>query len=334
MRKVSLLARLTLVCAALCLAHTAAHAQGQNTLEGRVALSTGSPPAQSVRVTLTKGGRRVFETFTDLSGRFNFPGLAGGTYQLTAEGDGQTFETTSVTTDISAFGSAGQSFTQNIQLRPKAGTASPAGRASVVAAEEIDPSVPSRAREQFRKGVRDAADDKPEGAVRAFREAIKEHASFYAANLALAEQLSKLQRYDEAIAAYRRAGELKPDSPDPYIGVGVTLVTQKRYDEGIRMLRGIVEVDKNIAAPYLSLGYAEMMTGDYASAEKHLLRAYDLGKSSLAHIYLANVYEQSGEPAKAVEHLQAYLKENPKTPNADSIRSAVEKLRRKLKDKK
>lgn len=326
------LARLTLGWLALLLASASALGQGLHTLEGRVVLPNGMQPTQPVRVTLTLSGRRLFETFTDLSGRFSFTGLNRGMYQLTAEGDGQSFETTSVNAEIAAFGSAPQTFTQNIQLRPKAGAVIPP--ALSVAVEEIDPDVPGEAKSKFRQGVKSAAAGKPEQAVRFLQESVKAHAPFYAAQMLLAEQLSKLQRYDEAIAAYRKASELKPDRADPYVGVGAALVGQKRYDEGIRMLRGIIEVDKNIPAPYLSLGYAEMMTGDYKSAEEHLLRALELGKTALAHVYLANIYEQTGEPLKAVAQLEAYLKENPNSPQAEVVRAAIEKLRRKAKEKK
>jgi tetratricopeptide (TPR) repeat protein len=328
--KAWLSSRLFFLCLALLLPASAARAQGRVTLEGRVMLPSGMQPTQSVRVTLTQSGRPVYETFTDLSGRFNFPGLRSGTYQLTAEGDDQTFETTSVTVDISA--SLAQSLTQNIQLRPKAGAALPP--AGTVAAEEIDPDVPEAAREKYRQGLKSAAAGKGEQAVKLLQEAVVAHERFYAANLALAEQLSKLQRYDEALAAYRRAGELKPERPEPYVGVGVTLVSQKRYDEGIKMLRGVLEVDKDLPAPYLSLGYAEMMTGDYKSSEEHLLRALELARPALAHVYLANVYEQTGQFTKAVTQLEAYLKENPNSPQTEAVRSAIEKLKRKTKDKK
>src|SRR5215210_2908796 len=118
-----------------CLLPASARAQGQFSLEGRVRLPSGGQPAQSVRVTLTQGGRRINETFTDLSGRFYFSGLSAGTYQLAAEGDGREFETTSVSVEIGSFG--GQTASQNIQLRPKAGAA--VQPAASVAAEEIDP---------------------------------------------------------------------------------------------------------------------------------------------------------------------------------------------------
>lgn len=332
MEKKRLSSRLGLLCLALLLAASAARAQGSNSLEGRVVLPSGLQPTQSVRVTLTQSGRPVYETFTDLSGRFSFSGLRAGTYQLTAEGDDQTFETTTVSIEIAAIGGGAGAFTQNIQLRAKSDAG--ARPAATVAAEEIDPEVPEAAREKYRQGLKSAAAGKTEQAARLFQEAVAAHARFYAANLALAEQLSKLQRYDEALAAYRKAGELKPERPEPYVGVGVTLVSQKRYDEGIKMLRGVIEVDRDLPAPYLSLGYAEMMTGDYKPAEEHLLRSLELSRLALAHVYLANVYEQTGQFAKAVAQLEAYLKENPNSPQADAVRAAIDKLKRKAKDKK
>lgn len=311
-----------------CAAH-AGRAQGAHTVEGRVALPDGAQPSHPVKVTLTFNGRRVYENFTDLSGRFSFGGLGRGTYQLTAEGDGLTFETTRVPVEVSAFGSAPQTFTQNIQLSLKHRAA--VAPATTVSVEELDPAVPEGAREKYQQGVKKIADNKPAEAAKLFQEAVSIHPPFYSANLALADQLMKLQRHAEALAAYRKAGEVKPDRAEAYVGVGVCLVNLKRYEEGIRILRGVVEVDPEIAAPYLSLGYAEMMIGDDKAAEAHLLRAYELTKASISHIYLANVYERLNQPAKAIEHLQAYLTENPQTPNAAALRSAIEKLRQKLK---
>ncbi len=326
-----LLIRITFASLALLCAAARAQSQGINSLEGRVVLPSGAQPAQSVRVTLTEAGRPIYETFTDISGRFHFSGLRPGSYQLTAEGDGQTFETTTVNVEVGTFGGA-QTLTQNIQLRPKDGGATPP--AGTVSAEEIDPGVPDAAKEKYKQGLKTAADNKPEQAAKLFAEAVADYARFYAANLALAEQLSKLQRYDEALAAYSRAGEIKPDRAEPYVGIGVTLVSERRYDEGIKMLRGVIEVDKSLPAPYLSLGYAEMMTGDYKSAEEHLLRSLELSKPALARVYLANVYEQTGEFSKAVSQLETYLKENPHSPQADAVRDAIEKLKRKAKEKK
>jgi Tfp pilus assembly protein PilF len=307
-------------------------AQGGNSLEGKVMLPNGSQPTNSVKVTLVFNGRRLHETFTDLSGRFAFSGLGSGTYHLTAEGDGTTFETTTVSADVGIFGSA-QTYTQNIQLRPKAGAATPAPPGTV-SAVEIDPDVPEPARAKYRQGLKQVAENRHEQAIKLFEESVREHARFYAAALALGEQYARLQRHDDALAAYRKATEIKPDRGEAYVGVGASLVGLKRFEEAVRLLRGVVDLDKNLSGAYLPLGYAEMMTGDHAAAEGHLLRALELGRPALAHIYLANVYEQTGEPAKAIKHLEAYLKESPQTQNAAAVRGAIEKLRKKLKSTK
>src|SRR5215207_9047533 len=109
--KLAFLLLLFLSCSSL------AFAQSANVLQGKVITPSGTQPTAPVRVKLTFNGRAIHETFTDLSGRFAFPGLARGRYQLLAEGDGLTFETTSVPADVTAFGGP-QTFTQDIQLRP------------------------------------------------------------------------------------------------------------------------------------------------------------------------------------------------------------------------
>lgn len=306
-------------------------AQASHTLQGKVVLPNGNQPANSVKITLMFSGRRVYETFTDLSGRFYFSGLQRGRYQLIAEGDEQTFETTRVDAEILALGSSPQTFTQNIQLRVKASkSVAPAGVTSV---EALDPSVPPQAREAYEKGRKRAEADKPEEAVKFLREAIAAYPQFYSAQVALGEQCDKLKRYSEAEAAYQKAAELKSDQAAAYVGLGVVLVKQKKYAEAIPPLRRSLEIDKQPYPPYLFIGLAEMMTGDYESAESHLLRAYEIGKPTIAHIYLANLYDLQRQPAKAIEQLKAFLKENPESPNSGPIRETIQKLQRQLPKK-
>lgn len=305
---------------------TTSVAQASNTLQGRVVFPGGSQPENPVKVTLLFSGAHVHETFTDLSGRFSFSGLRRGRYQLIAEGDGQTFETTRVDAEVLAFGSAPQTFTQNIQLRPKAGKA--VAPAAVTTVEASDPNVPQRAREAYEKGVKRARGDQPEQAVKLLQEAIATYPTFYSAYVTLGEQYDKLKRYAEAEAAYQKATELKTDGAAAHIGLGVSLIKQKKYAEAVRPLRRSLELDKQSSTPYLFLGLAEMMIGEYQPAEAHLLLAYEIGKATIAHIYLANLYDLKHEPAKAIEQLQAFLKENPEAPQASQIRGVIEKLRR------
>lgn len=323
-------ARIALLVVAIVAPAAASLAQANHTLQGKVMLPNGSQPANSVKVTLTFNGMRVYETFTDLSGRFSFTGLRRGIYQLTADGDGQTFETTRVNAEIAAYTSAPQYFTQNIQLQLITGKSPPP--AAVTSVEATDPNLPARAREEYAKGLKDAQENKPEKAELHFRDAIAAHPPFYLARVALAEQCTKLKRDADAAQAYQEAIEMRPDRAPAYVGLGVLFVKQKKYGDAIPPLRRSLEIERQSSTPYLFLGLAEMMTGDYQSSEAHLLQAYKIGKPALAHIYLANLYELKGDPAKAIDQLKAFLKENPNLSEerqAD-IRGAIEKLRKQM----
>lgn len=323
-----LIVRLLISCIALPLS---AWAQGENTLQGRIALPNGLAPAHPVKITLTYSGRRIYETFTDLSGRFTFTALHAGNYQLTAEGDGQTFETTTVNAEISALGRAPVSFTQNIALRPIPGkTVQPA---AAVAADSADPSISEKAREAYNKGIKSAGDNKFEDAVKQLTKAVQEAPDFYSAHLLLGDQLLKLNRFDDALSSYTKALELKPDRAEPLGGIGATLVQQRKYTEALPRLRRVVEMGKPTSATYLYLGLAETMTGDLTSGESNLKRAFEMNPSPITRIYLANLYELKGDPAAAIEQLQAFLKENPNAPQAPQIHGAIDKLKKKLKSK-
>src|SRR6478672_2845202 len=144
-------------------------ASAQSVLQGKVITPSGTQPTAPVRVKLTFNGRAIHETFTDLSGRFSFPGLAGGTYQLTADGDGVNFETTTIYADVTAFGSSPQSFSQDIQLRPIAHKA--AAQAGVVNA--FAQNVPATAQQALELGLKLTAEGKIEAGIEKMREAIK-----------------------------------------------------------------------------------------------------------------------------------------------------------------
>jgi tetratricopeptide (TPR) repeat protein len=303
-------------------------AQGGNTLQGRVAFPNGSQPANSVKVTLTFNGMRVYETFTDLSGRFFFTSLRPGTYNLIAEGDGQTFETTTVSADLTALGRAPLNFTQNIQLRLIRGKNVPPPE--VVSADAADPATSVKARDLYKKGLKNADENKPDAAIKHFQQAIEDSPGFYLAHLSMGDQYLKLRRFDDAAGAYQKARELKPDRAEPLNGIGAVFVQQRKYEEALPLLRRVVEMGKQTAATHLYLGLGETMTGQFDAAESNLNRAFEMNKAPLTRIYLANLYELKGEPARAIEQLQAFLKENPEAPQSPQIRGAIDKLRKKV----
>src|SRR5215217_5031906 len=210
---------LLLACSAVALA------QGANVLTGRVNTPSGTQPTNPVRVKLTFNGRAIHETFTDLSGRFSFPGLSGGTYQLTAEGDGLTFETTTVYAEISAFGAAPQGFTQDIQLRPA--SRKPATQPGVVNAFRQD--VPPAAKAALETGLNLAAQGKSEGAVEKMRKAIQIFPEYFDAHLHLGNTFLKTDQFKDAIVELDRAREINPKDERAYQSFGLLMMRQRNY---------------------------------------------------------------------------------------------------------
>jgi tetratricopeptide (TPR) repeat protein len=252
-------------------------------------------------------------------------------YQLEAEGDGKSFETTRVTAEVSAFGGAPQTFTQNVALRPIKGK--PVPPAELVSAETVDPALPRQARDAFKKGARLADDNKPEDAIKQFKQAVAAAPDFYLAHLTLGDQYLKLRKFDESLTAYEKARELRPQRAEPISGIGAVLIQLQKYADALPLLRQVIQMGGQTAVTYLYAGLAETMTSEYEAAETDLKRALELNKSPVARVYLANLYELKGDPQSAIDQLKAFLNENPNAPQVQQVREAVEKLRKKIQKK-
>jgi tetratricopeptide (TPR) repeat protein len=319
-----------------------AFAQGSQTLQGKTIAPNGSAPLQPVKVTLTLSGRRIYETFTDLAGTFSFSGVSNGNYELTAEGDGVTFETTSVYAQVTAFGSAPQTFTQDIQLRPRQANAPP--RAAVVSAFKQD--VPKQARETLERAKKMADQGKAELALSLMREAIKLFPDYFDARLELGNELLQTGRLKEAITELDRAREINPNDDRTYQSFGLVLMQQKNYKIAVAvfseasrlnptnpmnpLMRALALIRQaSTIEPTQSAAAASDREFLLARAEVALTQASELSGKKLTadHLSLALFYEMKGERSRAADELEQYLRKNPDAGNADSLREAIKRLR-------
>lgn len=334
--------RLVSICAAILVVAASVFAQGAHTLQGRVMTPNGTQPTAPVKITLTFSGRRIYETFTDLSGRFSFASLARGTYQLTAEGDSQTFETTSVYAEVAAFGSAPQLFTQDIQLRPIA--AKPLGQTGVVNA--FTQNVPKAARQALERAAKLKGELKTEAAIEQILEAIRIFPAYFEAHLELGNTFLKAGRFEQAIAELDRAREIDPNDERAYQSFGLVLMQQKNYGVAVAvfseaarlnpvnpfnaLMRGTALIHQAYAMDYSSTSAAgEDKKYILSRAEISLTQAANLSdrKAKADHLTLAMFYEMKGDQARAAKELEDYLQKNPNAKNADSLRTIIKRLR-------
>jgi tetratricopeptide (TPR) repeat protein len=312
-----------------------AFAQGANVLEGKVITPSGMQPTHPVRVKLTVNGRPIYETFTDLSGRFSFPGLSRGTYQLIAEGDGLTFETTSVAADIPAFGSGAQGFTQDIQLRPI--SHKPNTQPGVVNA--FSQNVPAAAKQALDAGIKSAEEGKTEIAIDNMRKAIQIFPDYFDAHLQLGNTFLKTDQLQDAIAELDKARLINPNDERAYQSFGLLLMRQRNYAVAVAIFAEAARLNpENPMNPVMrATALIHQAAGSEADrsyllsrAEIALTQAASLSENRLKPDTMTMVlfYELKGEPERAAAELESYLKKTP-LKNPVPIQNEIKRLREK-----
>lgn len=319
---------------------TALAQQGNNVLQGRAITPSGTQPTTPVRVKLTFNGRPINETFTDLSGRFSFPGVSAGTYQLTAEGDGVNFETTTVYADIPGFGGP-QTFTQDIQLRSVAHK--PATQAGVINA--FTQAVPEAARQALELGLKLAGEGKIPEAVEQMRSAIKIFPEYFDAHLQLGNTFLKVDQLNEAIAELDLARQINPNDERAYQSFGLLLMKQKNFPVAAAVFAEAARLSpsnpmNHIMRATALIHQAAGTTDDRAyllsKAETEMSQAANAKDNKVKpdSMTLALFYELKGEPERAAAELESYVQKNPQLKNSTALQSEIKRLRDKAQSKK
>ena len=316
------------------------YAQGGSVLEGKVITPSGTQPTAPVRVKLTFNGRPIHETFTDLSGRFTFPGLRSGTYQLTAEGDGLTFETTAVAADIPAFGGSGQGFTQDIQLRPI--IHKPNTGPGVVNA--FNQNVPASAKQALDAGLKLAGEGKAPEAIENMRKAIQIFPEYFDAHLQLGNVFLKTDQLQDAIAELDKAREINPNDERAYQSFGLLLMKQRNYVVAVAVFAEAARL--NPENPVNAVMRATALIHQAAGSEEdrsHLLSRAEIALSQASNLSenklkpdmmtMALFYDLKGDPERAAAELESYMKKTPQLKNSAPLQSEIKRLRDKARAK-
>ena len=340
----STVAQITLLVILFVASESIAFAQGANVLQGKVITPSGTQPTAPVRVKLTFNGRAILETFTDLSGRFTFPGLTRGTYQLTAEGDGMNFETTSVYAEVSAFGPAGQSFSQDIQMRPIVRKANPPP--GVVNAFTQD--VPPAAKQALDAGLKLAQEGKIEAAIENMQKAVKIFPKYFDAHLQLGNTFLKTKQFNEAIAELDLAREINPNDERTYQSFGLLLMQQRNFPVAVAVFAEAARLNPsnptNAVMRATALIHQAANTSESAPSTEdrtHLLSRAEIAMtqaSSLSEnklkpdsMTLALFYELKGDPERAAAELESYIKKTPQLKNSAPLQNEIKRLREKAR---
>src|SRR6202789_3775544 len=113
---------------------------------------------------------------------------------------------------------------------------------------------------------------------------------------------------DQAVAAFRKAADLAPDSAIVLLRLGEAYMNHHYSAAAIPPLKHAAELSPDSPAVHQLLGYALLATGYAADAIPHLKMINDAGALGIAEL-------QAGQAAEAVTNLQVALAKSPDDPD-------------------
>jgi len=101
----------------------------------------------------------------------------------------------------------------------------------------------------------------------------------------------KLQKYDEAIAAFEQGLAVKPDFPHAWFQIGSAYFNQKKYKEAVAAYKKYAELTPDDPSGWLSIGVCYMQLKDHEAALEPLKKCVELKPDNpVAWFNLAIVY--------------------------------------------
>ncbi len=141
-------------------------------------------------------------------------------------------------------------------------------------------------------------------AEKEFRRAIELNPNYPTAHQQLANFcLTAMGRFDESIAAGRRAEELDPLSPVISMDLGVNLGRARRLDEAIAQLNRALALDPNFYATRYALGTVYHANGQFGEAIAEYRKALNLTDDPWVRALLARSLAKSGKRDEAIKLL-------------------------------
>jgi len=238
--------------------------------------------------------------------------------------------------------------TANIPLREKEKfiIIKPDGGAAddLVDITELGRKYPKKAVQDYEKAIEEVKKSNDAKAVELLESVVKLAPDFYSAHNTLGTLLQKVSRFDDAEAQYRRARELNPRAADPLVNLGSLFIEEaaartkegedvvgKILDNALDILEESLKL-KRSAMAYYFLGTAYYRSSFYEEAESNLKRSLEVDPHlGMGRLMLANLYIKQQRWANALEHLDAYLNENPKAGDLAQIQDTRSKVAQRIK---
>lgn len=292
------------------------------TLKGQIrAADGGAIPVLAMAYLRSQNEDPIVSTAVDISGDFEFNGVTPAIYHLvvTAENYVPYRQTLDLLTGPAEY------YTVNIVLVP-----APATEATADVRHSLtDEAAPKSARKEFEKGSRALSENKYEDARNHLQKAVSEYPCYARAQVALADLYLADNKPDEAEKGFKKAVECDSGFLRPFSQLGQLYYKQKKLQASDEILSKGLRLFPSTWLLHYQHGAVLFDEGKYAEA----VREFEVAVSGHPdmppefHAHLANAYLKTGNSAKALVEIEAYLRLDPNGKYSTRAKQVAQELK-------
>jgi len=295
-------------------------------VHGKVELPDGHPAPRGSIVTMeTPGGGFNAQAMTDDMGRFVFPQMSAGIYEVHVRVFG--FLPEEQTVDLSTVRSANLSFTLRPDPARKDVNIPPGGPDEAIAVP-LDPNAPDDARKDFESGRALLSSGKDlDKSVELFKKAIARYPEYSEAYLLMGAAYSSQGKWDEAEKAFRKTIDLKKNVGGAYVALGSIENEKKEYGEAEKYLLQAVELSPTSPDAHFELGRTYWGLHRWDVADQQLAKANALRPDNAGqHVLLGNIKLRERDAVGALAEFKQAVQLDPKGPMAAPTQQMIDKI--------
>jgi tetratricopeptide (TPR) repeat protein len=265
-------------------------------------------PISNAKITLTLIKQNLSFSFeTNKKGKFYRRGIEPGEYLLTVEVEGY------------------QPLKQQIYI--------PVGeemKMDIIVAKEASIV---EAKDKFVLGVQFYQQGKFDEAIEAFNDVLKEKPDFAEGYYNLGMAYLRKGDVDLAQEKMEKTIELKPDFIEGYFGLGQVYIEKKEEQKAAEIFQKAIDIKPDDAKIFVNLGALYFSLNKDDLALDNLLKAKELDPQLPNTYYqLGLLYFSKEELKRAVENFEKFVELAPQAAEAETVKSIIEELKKKIKE--
>jgi tetratricopeptide (TPR) repeat protein len=305
-----------------------------NMIRGKVRSGGGNTVNNAIVELKMGGGAMIAQTVTSGDGDFTFTDLVAGEYEVDVTLAGYEPSGKMVRFNHAPNEDFQETLSVEVLIRPKPD--------QILAAPGTNfaQEVPRPARTAYEKGIQLLADGKSDEAIASLRRATEVYGEYFNAYYALGTAYYRAEKMDEALQALEQARRINDHEGALYHLFGLVMLKQRKFAVAEYGFKQAASLNPTNAASHFLRGLVLVELGvqgnnggererDFVDADKELTTAWDLSNKRIPQVYLqrARIHESRGQKEAAATDLEAYLKADPDSKQAPTIRQTIAKLR-------